>query len=180
MNQRAALIAQMARQRGLDPAAVLSIASVEGGFNGAIGDNGTSFGPFQMHEGGALPSGRGNQWANSRQGIAYALDHIASVARGLHGRQAIAAISSRFERPANVPAEIAKAASRYGQFSHGSFPTGGASALSNAMMGGSMPSPSGGGDGNVANLISFLMQQNQMPAAPQSRFVPFQMGAPSG
>jgi hypothetical protein len=67
MADQRGLIAQLARARGLDPAAVLSIASVEGGFNGAVGDHGTSFGPFQLHKGGALPSGIKNpqQWANS-------------------------------------------------------------------------------------------------------------------
>lgn len=124
---RAALIAQMARARGLDPAAVLSIASVEGGFNGAVGDNGTSFGPFQLHEGGALPSGIANpaQWANSPQGISYAENAIQKVAQGLKGKAAIAAISSKFERPADVHGEIAKASDRYGQFSAGGkLPTG--------------------------------------------------------
>src|SRR4051812_27423017 len=87
-------IAQGARRRGLDPRAILSVASVEGGFNGAIGDHGTSFGPFQLHQGGALPHGRGANWASSAAGIDYALDQIAKVAGGLHGHQAISAIVS--------------------------------------------------------------------------------------
>jgi hypothetical protein len=113
------LIAQEARRRGLDPAAVLAVASVEGGFGGAVGDQGTSYGPFQLHQGGALPRGRGSQWANSPAGIAYALNQIARVAGGKHGRQAIAAIVSRFERPAAPGAEIAKASSRYGKVGGG-------------------------------------------------------------
>lgn len=113
------LIAQEARRRGLDPHAVLAVASVEGGFRGAIGDQGTSFGPFQLHVGGALPRGRGNNWANSRVGIMYALDQIAKVARGKTGRAAIESIVRRFERPAAPDAEINKAFSRYGKVGGG-------------------------------------------------------------
>jgi hypothetical protein len=112
-------IAQGARRRGLDPAAVLAVANVEGGFGGAVGDQGTSYGPFQLHVGGALPRGRGNAWANSPAGIEYALDQIAKVARGRKGRDAVAAIVSRFERPAAPGAEIQKAFSRYGKVGGG-------------------------------------------------------------
>lgn len=113
---KARLIEHLAVRRHLDPRAVEAIYSVEGGLHGAIGDQGTSFGPFQMHIGGAMPSGIRNpqQWANSRPGLKYALDHIASVARGLRGRMAVTAIASKFERPADVQGEIEKAMSRYG------------------------------------------------------------------
>lgn len=168
MNARAALIAQMARQRGLDPRAVLAIASVEGGFNGSIGDHGTSFGPFQMHEGGALPRGIGNpqQWANSRQGIQYAIDHIAQVAGGLKGQQAVTAISSRFERPANVPAEISKAMSRYGGFGG----AGNATAPGGALQPIQQALGVGGGGNPAASAVAMQMlqsaQQMAQPSAP--------------
>jgi hypothetical protein len=116
---REAMIIADARRMGVDPAAALSIAAVEG-LSGGIGDNGSSFGPFQLHVGGAFPSGIGGTaadkeaWANSAKGIAYAMEHIASVARGLTGQAAINAISSRFERPDNVPGEEAAAWSHYG------------------------------------------------------------------
>lgn len=163
MNAREALIAQMARQRGLDPRAVLAIASVEGGFNGSVGDHGTSFGPFQLHEGGALPRGIGNpnQWANSRAGIAYALNRIAGVAGGLRGRAAVQAISSRFERPANVPAEISKAMSRYGGTGASS------SGLSN--LGGLTSAGLSGGNPNAEAVAMQMLQSAQQmsqPAAP--------------
>lgn len=163
MNARAALIAQMARARGLDPAAVLAIASVEGGFNGSIGDHGTSFGPFQLHEGGALPRGisNPNAWANSRAGIAYALDKMAGVAGGLHGQQAVSAISSRFERPANVPGEISNAMARYGQFSGGKLPAGSAKAPLPAVGG------IGGSGGSPATVIAQqLLGQSQLLSTP--------------
>lgn len=112
-------IYRRSRAYGLDPAAVLAVASVEGGFNGAIGDQGTSFGPFQLHVGGALPHGRGHAWANSPAGIEYALRQIARVARGKSGRAAIEAIVRRFERPAAPGAEVEKAFGRYGKVGGG-------------------------------------------------------------
>jgi hypothetical protein len=125
--------------RNLDPAAVLAIASVEGGFGAPpsnVGDGGTSFGPFQLHEGGALPSGVADPevWANTPAGLDYALDAIASVAAGLTGLDAISAISSGFERPANVPGEIASAWANYPRFASG-------------RAGGFTPSPQGGDSG---------------------------------
>jgi hypothetical protein len=119
MDKRA-YITRRARQLGLDPHAVLAVASVEGGFRGAVGDQGTSFGPFQLHWGGAMPrefSGntrRSQAWANSPAGIDYALNQIAAHARGLTGKDAIHAIVTKFERPAAPGAEIQKALGRYG------------------------------------------------------------------
>ena len=97
---------------GLDPAAVLAVAGAEG-MGGGVGDGGTSFGPFQLHIGGALPRGKDRAWAESPAGIDYALRQIAAVARGLTGRAAVEAIVRRFERPANPDAEIARAWSSY-------------------------------------------------------------------
>lgn len=105
-----------ARRRGLDPNAVLAVASVEG-LSGGIGDQGTSFGPWQLHIGGALPKGIKNphQWAWSRQGINYALDRIAGVAAGQRGRQAVASIVHGFERPADPVGEVQRAMGVYGR-----------------------------------------------------------------
>ena len=115
----AALTAQLKRYPNLDAQAVLAIAAHEG-LSGGIGDPGTSYGPFQLHKGGAYPSSApqdptaANQWAWSPEGLNYALQHIQGVAGGLTGLPAIQAISTRFERPANPQAEIADAARRYG------------------------------------------------------------------
>lgn len=114
-------IARRSRLLGLDPAAVLAVASTEGGFGGPSstpGDFGTSFGPFQLHRGGALPSYVQDPqgWSWSTAGIDYALSRIASVARGLVGQDAISNIVYRFERPADPAAETAKAAGRYGNY----------------------------------------------------------------
>ncbi len=106
-------------QARLDPQAVLAVASQEG-LGGGIGDNGTSFGPFQLHQGGAYPSSApqdaaaAQAWATSPEGIDYALGRIGTVAGGLHGGQAVQNIVSRFERPANIPREVAGALRAYG------------------------------------------------------------------
>lgn len=142
-------IAQGSRQRGLDPQAVLAIAAVEG-LSGRPGDNNTSFGPFQLHRGGALPAGRGRQWAESQAGINYALDRIRAVAAGKRGRNAITAISSRFERPADVQGEIAKA---WGLYGHTGASSGMNVATAPAQI---MPGMTGTGSDNRAALTAFL------------------------
>jgi hypothetical protein len=110
-----AIIRRYAPQYGLDPRAAAAVAMNEsGGRFGAVGDGGTSFGPWQLHVGGALPRGKGAAWANSLPGVLYALRQMsASGARGLHGQAAVAAIARRFERPADPGAEIRTALSYY-------------------------------------------------------------------
>lgn len=103
---------------GLDPRALLAVAAAEG-LGGGVGDAGTSFGPFQLHVGGALPSGRGRGWAESPAGIEYALRQIAAVAHGLKGRTAVEAIVRQFERPADPSEEIGRAWGTYGTFNGG-------------------------------------------------------------
>lgn len=117
----AQLIRGYSRRYGIDPRAALAVAMTEGGLRrGAVGDQGTSFGPFQLHVGGALPRGRGARWANSPAGIEYAIRKMSeSGARGLRGRQAIASIVRNFERPADPGSEIAKALGYYGNVGGG-------------------------------------------------------------
>jgi hypothetical protein len=51
----AKVVAQVAREQGVDPVAAVAMMLVEsGGRSSAVGDNGTSFGLFQLHEGGML------------------------------------------------------------------------------------------------------------------------------
>ena len=121
----AGLIRAYSRQYGIDPGAALSVARVEGGLGrGAVGDQGTSFGPFQLHVGGALPAGRGAAWANSPAGIEYAIRRMSQAgARGLTGRAAVASIVRNFERPADIPGEIQRALGLYGS-GGGTVPTG--------------------------------------------------------
>lgn len=144
-------IAQGSRQRGLDPQAVLAIAAVEG-LSGRPGDNNSSFGPFQLHRGGALPAGRGRAWAESQAGINYALDRIRAVAAGKRGGNAISAISSRFERPADVPGEIRKAMALYGHTGASGGMPGGLGAKPSPIL----PGISGTGSNNRAALTAYL------------------------
>lgn len=111
-----ALIQRFAAQHPrFDPRAAAAVALVEsGGRFGAVGDSGSSYGPWQLHVGGALPAGRGAAWANSPGGVQYALQRMLGVSRGLRGDAAVRAIVSRFERPADIPGEISKALGYYG------------------------------------------------------------------
>jgi len=118
----AVLVRSLRNYPNLDANAVMAIASQEG-LSGGVGDHGTSFGPFQMHAGGALPArvwAKGaryaQKWAWSPAGINYALRRIEAVAGGLQGHAAIAAISRGFERPADPAQEIAGASSVYGRY----------------------------------------------------------------
>lgn len=119
------LIVREASRLGLDPAAVLAVAAGEGGIRfGAVGDRGTSFGPFQLHWGGAMPkkywgdAAASAAFANSPAGIAYALRQMAKAgAAGLQGPAAVETIVRKFERPADPDTSVQRAISRLGQFS---------------------------------------------------------------
>ena len=113
------------KNMGLDPNAVLAVAMVESA-SGRPGDRNaqgvpTSFGPFQMHEGGKLPAqfnGKPNDaqvWAWSKQGVDYALAGMSKIAKGSTGPDAVGRIVTNFEQPANIPAEINAAVKNYGK-----------------------------------------------------------------
>lgn len=114
-------IVRDSKKVGVDPVAALSVAETEGGFGpppGNIGDSGTSFGPFQLHRGGALPSSVSDpaNWANTQEGVGYAIQQIAGVAGGESGWPAVRDIVYKFERPADPGAEAAKAWGLYPLF----------------------------------------------------------------
>lgn len=120
--QEQAYIRQRATQYGLDPGAVLAVAAHEGvTLPAEVGDSGTSFGPWQLHAGGALPSSiwsqgpaYAQQWANSPAGIDYALAGIRrSVGGATTGLAEIVAQVLNFERPAQPQPEIAAAEQTY-------------------------------------------------------------------
>ena len=144
------------------------MANVEGGIKfGAVGDGGTSFGPFQLHIGGASPFSdprRASAHANSRAGIAYALDRMGS-AKGLRGRDAVAAIVRDFERPAAPGAEIERAMSHYGQLGSGSVAKGGVAGIRGmrapAGAGQAMATSGNGSDQMRQLLAGYLLQSAQ-------------------
>lgn len=108
-----------AKQLGLDPAAVLAVANVEGGFSQAVGDSGTSFGPFQLHKGGRLPTNISDpkSWANTPTGLNYALQGISSSgAKGKAGYASVSTIVTKFEKPANPSGEVTSAMGQYATY----------------------------------------------------------------
>lgn len=149
---------QTAPKYGLDPAAVLAVSSVEG-LGGGIGDQGTSFGPWQLHAGGALPSAEyegpyaasTQHWAWSAAGVDYALAQMQHVAQGLSGQAAIEAIVTGFERPKNPAAEVQSASKAYGTYS------GGGSSGS----GGTNPTGSYTGTASDASLVSGILKPGE-------------------
>lgn len=105
----------------IDPQAELAVAKQEG-LSGRIGDGGHAFGDNQLNNAGGVLTGKFagqspqqiQQWADSPQGIDYALAGVAKAAGGETGQRAVSDIVSRFERPANIPKEIANALAAYG------------------------------------------------------------------
>lgn len=161
---RVKFISKEARKRGLDARAVLAVASAEG-LSGGVGDGGHAFGPFQLNDaGGVLTNApaehHSNEWAWSDEGIRFALDHIARVASGLKGQEAIATIVNRFERPADPQAEIQRASAQYGSKVSGSY-TGGYTPTSGS--GGFSGSSGGYYTGPVTGTVD--AQGNPAPAA---------------
>lgn len=88
-------VKRAAQATGADPAALLATSLTESGARtGAVGDQGTSYGPFQFHRGGALGS-HSPAWANS---YAAALNRAQEFQRlGVHGGKGAAAV----QRPAD-------------------------------------------------------------------------------
>lgn len=115
------IIKQYAPQFGLDPSAVVAYALTQGGTSwGAVGDHGTSFGPFQAHIGGA--AGRrtpqaASQWANSAEGLTAMMRMMSQAgARGRSGPDAAAYIvGPSFGRGANPTRDMANARAAYGR-----------------------------------------------------------------
>lgn len=155
-------VEKQAPHYNLDPQAVLAVADQEGA-SGAIGDNGSSFGPWQLHKGGAYPASApqsaqaANAWAWSPAGVDYALASMSKVAGGLRGPAAVTAIVTRFERPANPGAETAAALSDYGHApSTRSKGAAGAVTGGGGSSGGGSSGGGGGIFGGIESAISFV------------------------
>lgn len=111
-------VSQQAPRYHLDAKAVLAVAAVEG-LSGSVGDNGTSFGPWQLHKGGAYPASapqapsEANAWAWSPAGIDYTLARMSGVAGNQKGAQAVHSLVFGFERPADPRGEFLRAMGVY-------------------------------------------------------------------
>lgn len=118
-------ITAMFEQAGLhdiDPLAAAAVALQEGA-GGGIGDQGTAYGPWQIHltdgrlaefDGRAPNSADVQAWAWSEAGIKEAFDEmVAGGAKGLTRHDSVHAIVYGFEKPANEPKEQADAGAEY-------------------------------------------------------------------
>jgi hypothetical protein len=115
---------------GLDPAAVLSAARVEG-WSGAIGDGGLAYGPWQDHmteftgRGPWFGAGKNNSqvqiWAWSNDGINQAMSEmVAAGVKGKSGLDALHAMIFGYERSSDMPGEYNNAKNWYNSFNNGS------------------------------------------------------------
>lgn len=93
-------ITRVAQKHGVDPALALAVAWQESKWNTrAIGDNGTSFGLYQLHRGGQLGN-RTPEWAyNPENNANQALSVMAGVARK-HPKWSPGEIAVASQRPA--------------------------------------------------------------------------------
>ena len=103
-----------ARKYGLDETAMLQVAQAESGLNPQnISDGGTSFGLFQLHQGGALgnmSNAQARRYLDPYLNADFAARQMRQM--GLHkfkGAAAVEQMVRRFERPANPGAEIQRA-----------------------------------------------------------------------
>lgn len=94
--QIGSLVGEIAPKHGADPLLVLAVIEVESNFDPkAKGDGGTSFGLFQLHEGGALGSHTA-EWAyDPRNSIEDGCSRLASARTGTD--------AANVQRPANKP-----------------------------------------------------------------------------
>lgn len=97
----AQIVEDVARQYGIPPAVALAIANQESGLNPqSVGDGGTSFGLFQLHEGGELGS-HDSSWAfDPRNNAETALRVVASV-RAQHPDWSWGQVAAGAQRPAD-------------------------------------------------------------------------------
>lgn len=158
-----ALIARYAPGLRLDADAVRAVAMGEGGLRwGAVGDRGHAYGPFQMNDAGGVLTGRFGSpaaraaYANSPEGVLEALRAMAKVAGGRRGGDAVRAIITGYERPADKATSIRNALARLGasDVSGGSEPVPAAAAAPGSAA--ASPAPDG-----RRELALALIQANQ-------------------
>jgi cell wall-associated NlpC family hydrolase len=114
MNATQAIQAAAKKYGIKDWRALAAVSHAESGLNpGAIGDGGSSFGLFQLHQGGALgnmPTSQARQYLDAYKNAEFAARKIREMGiHGLTGRDAIHAFVTKFERPANPAGEIERA-----------------------------------------------------------------------
>jgi hypothetical protein len=107
----AKVVAQVAREQGVDPAVAVAMMLVEsGGRSTAVGDNGTSFGLFQLHEGGMLTAAglTKEQAFDPRTNATVALRSFAHEFSKGHATRTPGEIAAASQRPADPVGYAAK------------------------------------------------------------------------
>lgn len=107
----AKVVAQVARERGVDPTLAVAMMLVEsGGRSTAVGDGGTSFGLFQLHEGGMLTAAglTRDQAFDPRTNAAVALKSLRHEWEKGHERRSPGEIAAASQRPADPVGYAAK------------------------------------------------------------------------
>lgn len=108
-------IAAVAQRLGVDPRLAIATAQVESGLNpGAVGDQGTSFGLFQLHQGGELGSLTPSQAFDPTTNASVALRQFAAVEAAHPGVTDPGTIAALAQRPANPAAYAAAVDKAYG------------------------------------------------------------------
>lgn len=148
----AQMIAQQARQTGADPLTLLATAMVESNLNPrAVGDNGTSYGLFQMHVGGA--GGRTHDEARRYLDPQTAIENRARHFRGGSG----GAFAASVQRPADPSGYARKVDATIAALRAGKSPyskaLSGSSVASQRLTGANAGTPAGGNKAAAINLI---------------------------
>ncbi|MGH7483985.1 MAG: transglycosylase SLT domain-containing protein [bacterium] len=113
-------IRSVAQQLGVDPTLALATAYHESGYNAtAVGDHGTSFGIFQLHQGGEFGKLSPQQAYDPVTNARVALSVLANI-RGIGTPGDMAAAA---QRPANAGAYAKAVNSNYAALSGGTLPT---------------------------------------------------------
>lgn len=108
------IIIATAQRLGVDPILALASAKVESGFNPkAVGDNGTSFGLYQLHEGGELGNLTPQQAFDPSTNAAVALQQFKNVQRSYPNVTDPGQIAALAQRPADPQGYAAKVDQAY-------------------------------------------------------------------
>ncbi|MHB2016895.1 MAG: transglycosylase SLT domain-containing protein [Candidatus Xenobia bacterium] len=108
VQQNAQIVAQVAKSKGVDPVTAVATMLVEsGGNNQSVGDGGTSFGLFQLHQGGELPAGWSQQQAfNPQANAEVALSQFAALNGKYSDPGQLAAAAQRPADPAGYARQV--------------------------------------------------------------------------
>lgn len=102
-------VVEVAKEKGVDPTLAVAMMLVEsGGDNRAVGDNGTSFGLFQLHDGGMLTSAglTPQQAFDPRTNAEVSLGSLAEVVKRMGNTGEAAAASQRPADPAGYARKV--------------------------------------------------------------------------